>query len=346
LTIQETIMYKTAILGAAGYAGVELLRILRKHRQIEVTVITSDTFKNRKLHEVYPEFRGAYDLSFETADIDQILNRCEAAFLALPADASLKHAEKFVKAGKIVVDLSGAFRLKDRDLYRTWYKLDHQSPELLKTAVYGLPELFREDISASRFVSNPGCYPTGIALGLAPVVERKLVSLSPVIIDAKSGISGKGRKADVSSLFCELNENMYPYKAGTHQHTPEIEQTVCRIAKTKKADIVFVPQVVPLDRGILSNIYCSLEKDLGIAEIEGVFREFYQNEQFVRVLEPGVTPQLKAVARTNFCDIGLAKIGRTLVVMTAIDNMVKGAAGQAVQNFNIMTGVPEEEGLR
>ena len=339
-------MYKTAILGAAGYAGIELLRVLKRHRQIEVTVITSDTFKNKKLHEVYPEFRGSYDLSFETADIDQILNRCEVAFLALPAEASMTSAEKFVKAGKIVVDLSGAFRLKERELYKTWYKLDHRSPDLLKTAVYGLPELFREEISASRFVSNPGCYPTGILLGLAPVVERKLISLSPVIIDAKSGISGKGRKADVSSLFCELNENMYPYKAGTHQHTPEIEQMVCRIGKVKKAEIVFVPQVVPLDRGILANMYCTLEKDPDIAELAELFREFYQNEPFVRVLEPGVTPQVKAVARTNFCDIGLAKIGRTLVIMTAIDNMVKGAAGQAIQNFNIMTGIPEEEGLK
>ena len=338
-------MFKTAILGAAGYAGVELLRILRKHRQIEVTVATSDTFKNRKIHEIYPEFRGLNDLAFETPDIDQILNRCEAAFLALPAQASLEIAEKFVKAGKLVVDLSGAFRLKDRDLYKTWYNFEHKNPELLKLAVYGMPELFREEISASRFVSNPGCYPTAVSLGLAPAAERKLVGLSPVIIDAKSGISGKGRKADVSSLFCELNENMYAYKAGRHQHSPEIEQIVLRVANARKADIVFVPHLVPLDRGILADIYCPLEKDTGIEELTAAYRDFYQNEPFIRILEPGMTPQAKAVARTNYCDIGLAKVGRTLVVMTAIDNMVKGAAGQAIQNFNIMTGIPEEEGL-
>jgi len=338
-------MYKAAILGAAGYAGVELLRILRRHRQIEVTVVTSDTFKNRKLHEVYPEFRGQYDLAFETADIDQILNRCEVAFLALPAEASMKIAGKFVKAGKIVIDLSGAFRLKEKDLFKTWYGLDHTDPEMLKQAVYGLPELFREEISASRFVSNPGCYPTAVVLGLAPAADRKLVGLSPVIIDAKSGISGKGRKADISSLFCELNENMYPYKPGKHQHTPEIEQTVCRIAKVRKADLVFVPHLIPLDRGILADIYCTLEKDVEISELTEIFREFYQNEPFIRILDPGATPQVKAVARTNYCDIGLAKAGKTLVIMTVIDNMVKGAAGQAIQNFNIMTGIPEEEGL-
>jgi N-acetyl-gamma-glutamyl-phosphate reductase len=336
---------KIAIMGAAGYSGIELLRILKRHPQAEIAAITSGTFKNKKIYEVYPEFRGSSELVFEDETPEALANRCEAVFLALPAEASLKAADEFVKYGKYVIDLSGAFRLKDKDLYKTWYGFEHNQPQLLKKAVYGIPELFREEISAARFVTNPGCYPTSVLLGLAPVLDAKIVKCDPVIVDAKSGVSGRGRRADVGSLFCELNEDMCAYKVGRHQHVPEMEQVASGLAKGKSVSVLFVPQLVPLERGILSTIYLTLEKSMTTEEARDLYAGFYENEPFIRVLEPGVWPHLRAVSRTNCCDIGLHVSGKTLVVQSAIDNLVKGAAGQAVQNFNLMTGLPEETAL-
>lgn len=338
-------MFKIGILGAAGYSGIELLKILSTHSNAEITVITSDANKGKRLHEVFPEFRGKYDLSFEEFNVDEIINRVEVVFLALPAKASMEVAGRFVSQDKIVVDLSGAFRLKDKDLYKTWYQFEHQHPALITKAVYGLSELFRDEIVQSRFVSNPGCYPTGISLGLAPVLDQGIIDPSKIIIDAKSGISGKGRSADIGSLYCELNENMYAYKVGKHQHQPEIQQTVAKLSGKKDPELLFVPQVVPMDRGILANSYCTLAKSVTIEEIHSAYKEFYQNEPFIRIMDLGESPKTKAVAGSNHCDIGISLYKKNLVVTTAIDNLVKGAAGQAVQNFNLMTGQSETEGL-
>ncbi len=338
-------MFKVGILGAAGYSGIELLKILKRHSNVEVVVITSDANKGKKLHEVFPEFRGQYDLMFEEFNIDAIINRVEVVFFALPAKASMEIAERFLEQHKLVVDLSGGFRLKDKEDYKTWYHFEHKFPALLKQAVYGLSELFRDQIVQSRFISNPGCYPTGISLGLAPALEKGIVDPSKITIDAKSGISGKGRSADISSLYYELNENMYAYKIGKHQHQPEIQQTVARLSGKKDPEVLFVPQVVPMDRGILANTYCTLNKSMTVEEIHSLYKDFYKNEHFVRVTDIGESPKTKAVSGTNYCDIGVSVFKKTLVITSAIDNLVKGAAGQAVQNFNIMTGQEETEGL-
>lgn len=336
---------KVAVLGAAGYSGVELLRILRRHPQVEIAVVTSGTFRGRRLEEVYPEFRGVLDLVFEDEDAAAVANRCEAVFLALPAEASLKAVEAFVAADKYVVDLSGAFRLKDAGLYKEWYGFEHDKPKLLKRAVYGIPELFREEVSATRFVSNPGCYPTAVLLAMAPALDGRVVRTDRVIVDAKSGVSGRGRKADMGSMFCEVHEDMQAYKVGRHQHVPEMEQVASSLAKAGKVRILFVPQLVPLERGILVTVYLELAKAVEAEEIRRMYRDFYANQTFVRVLDAGGWPRVRAVARTNFCDIGLHVENGMLVVQAAIDNLVKGAAGQAVQNFNLMAGYPEETGL-
>jgi N-acetyl-gamma-glutamyl-phosphate reductase len=338
-------MFKVGVLGAAGYSGLELLKLLKNHPAVEITCITSDTYKGKRLDEVYPEFLKTMDLVFEEPIPDRIINKFEVVFLALHAKKSAEMAEKFVQMGKIVIDLSGAFRLQDKDLYPQWYDFEHPTAGLLKQAAYGLPELFRHEISSSRFISNPGCYATSILLGLAPLLEKKIIDVSGIIVDSKSGISGKGRTPDVTSLFCELNENCYAYKIGKHQHVPEMEQAANRLTGAKDCKILFVPHLIPINRGILSNIYCKLEKNIKFEDIVKQFKEFYKTEQFVRILEPGKSPQIKAVAYTNYCDIGLTLWDKTLVITTVIDNLLKGAAGQAVQNFNIITAQAEETGL-
>lgn len=338
-------MYKVGVIGAAGYSGIELLRILNKHKNVEITVITSNTFKEKKLEEVYPEFKNVLDLTFEEFNIDKIINRVEIVFFALPAQASMETANQFIKYGKMVIDLSGAFRLQNIKQYPDWYNFTHKYPELVTQAQYGLSELFREKISGTRFVANPGCYPTGTILGLAPALEHKLIQTEDILVDAKSGVSGKGRSLNLSNLYYESNENMYAYKIGNHQHVPEIEQAITQLSGELNSSIVFVPQVVPMDRGILANSYSILKKDITIEAVLEIYKEFYKNEFFVRVMDKGQSPTTKVVQNTNFCDIGVSVVGKRLVVTTAIDNLVKGAAGQAVQNFNIMTAQSEEEGL-
>ena len=335
---------KIAIMGAAGYSGIELVRILSFHPQVEITVITSSTFKNKRLSDVYPEFRERLNLYFEDEEPSSIINRCEAVFLALPAEVSLVVAEEFLKFNRLVIDLSGAFRLKDKTLYKDWYGFEHTNSVLLKQAVYGIPELFKEKISSARFVANPGCYPTAVILAAAPALARDIV-YSEIIVDAKSGVSGRGRKVDLAGIFCEINENMYAYKIGNHQHVPEIESVLSDFSKSK-INVLFVPQIVPLERGILANVYMPLkQKDIDVDDIIDIYKDFYKNQPFIRILPKGVTPQVKSVSRTNFCDISIFVEKNTLLVLSAIDNLVKGAAGQAVQNFNIMAGWNEEEAL-
>lgn len=338
-------MYKAGILGGAGYSGIELLRILQKHSNVEVTAITSNTYKGRKVSDIYPEFRESCDLIFESMDIERIVNQVEVVFLALPARVAMESARLFLDQGKIVIDLSGAFRLKDTSQYKIWYGMDHTEEDLLSRAVYGLSELYREEISGSRFISNPGCYPTGVLLGLAPVLEQGLVDMNRIIVDAKSGVTGKGRSMDPTSHFCELNEDLFIYKLSGHQHVPEMVRFAGALSGKGDPHIVFAPQVMPVNRGILANTFCSMKKTINPSALRDIYVEQYGRETFVRVLEEGVLPRLSAVTHSNYCDISLTLNGNDLIITTVIDNLQKGAAGQAVQNFNILTGQNEEEGL-
>jgi len=266
-------------------------------------------------------------------------------FLALPHSESMKVAPIFLERGKKVVDLSADFRLRDVKVYEHWYG-QHASPQVVSQAIYGIPELYRSEVAKSRFVANPGCYPTSVILGTAPALKHRLIDTASVIVDSKSGTSGAGRDPQVGSLFCEVNEGFKAYKVGKHRHTPEIEQELSRLAG-QEIKISFTPHLLPIDRGILSTIYATLNRDITGEEITELYRNFYQGERFVRICQPGSFPNVAFVRGSNYCDIGVTVDARTnrLIIVSAIDNLVKGAAGQAIQNMNILCGFPEHTGL-
>jgi len=334
-----------AVLGATGYAGVELLRILARHPVVELTTITSQQHAGKRVGEIYPSLAGKCDLTLEELAPEKIAGRAELVFAALPHETSANAVSALLDKKKRVVDLSADFRLHDPKDYDLWYN-GHKAPHLLSQAVYGLTELHREAIAKARLVANPGCYPTGAILGLAPLYSRKIVRGMPVI-DAKSGTTGAGRSAAVDLSFSEVNENFKAYNVGVHRHTPEIEQELGELAG-ERVPVLFAPHLVPMNRGILSTIYVELKSPPGDGELKKLYEEFYRGEPFVRLLPPGQFPQAKDVRGSNDCAIGYRYDARTdrLVVVTALDNLVKGAAGQAVQNMNVMCGWREDEGLR
>jgi len=338
-------MLKVGIYGASGYTGQELLRLLIGHPDTDVVAITSRKFRDTPVSEVYPAFAGTTDLRFVDSSPQQLVSSCDVVFLALPHGKAMPVVPAFVAAGVKVVDLSADFRLRDVSVYEAWY-VKHTAPDLLKNAVYGLPELYRDEVKEADLVANPGCYPTSIILGLAPLLEDGCIDLSSIIADSKSGVSGAGRDLQLGSLFCEANEGFKAYKVGSHRHTPEIEQELGRIAK-KDLAISFTPHLVPVNRGILSTIYANLNKKVSGTEIADIYRKFYAGEKFVRVCPAGSLPNISSVRGSNFCDIGCIVDGRTgrVVIVSAIDNLVKGASGQAVQNMNLMCGLPEDAGL-
>lgn len=339
-------MLKVAIVGASGYTGVELLRILYGHPEVAVTCVTSEQNAGRKISDVFPSVRGRCDMTLETLEPVRIADKADFIFTALPHKAAMEVVPAFLRLGKQVVDLSADYRLQNAAEYAKWYE-PHMSPGLLKKSVYGLPELKRAKIAGADLVANPGCYPTSVILGLAPLLKKKLIDPATVIADSKSGVSGAGRSAKVDSLFCEVNDGFKAYGVGgVHRHIPEIEQELSHMAG-KKVVITFTPHLVPMDRGILSTIYASPLKPVTIAELLKVYDDFYHGEAFVRVLPEGLFPSTAFVRGSNFCDIGLTVDSRTgrVIVVSAIDNLVKGASGQAVQNMNIMCGFPENMGL-
>ncbi len=337
-------MPDVAILGATGYTGAELLRILSQHRHVRVVYAGSRQYSGMRVEEVFPFLRGAYSgLVFgddEPSDID-----AELFFCALPHGVSMEVVSLLVKRGRRVIDLSADFRLKDPAVYEKWYR-EHTAPELLDSAVYGLPEFYREDIKDARLVANPGCYPTGALLPLLPLLKEGLLEPEGIIIDAKSGVSGAGRKATLETQFVELAEGFHPYRVLGHRHTPEIEQVLGELCGGKFR-VAFVPHLLPVARGILTTIYAPLKEGVSPESFQRVYREYYQNEPFVRVLEGGRLPDIKHVRGSNFCDVGIrVDQDRGLaVIVSAIDNLVKGASGQAVQNMNIMYRLPETEAL-
>jgi N-acetyl-gamma-glutamyl-phosphate reductase len=334
-----------AVLGATGYAGIELIRILIQHPRVRLSVVTSQQFVGKRVSEVYPSLAGKCDLVLEEMRVEQIAPRIDLAFAALPHQTSMEIISYLFERGKRVIDLSADFRLHDADTYLQWYS-PHKAPHLLRKAVYGLTELRRKDISRARLVANPGCYPTGAVLGLAPLFAQKRVE-GTVIIDAKSGVTGAGRTSAVELSFSEVNENFKAYNVGVHRHTPEIDQELSHIGK-QPTRVFFVPHLVPMSRGILSTMYLELKGATDEQEITQLYRDYYRKDFFIRILPAGSFPQTRDVRGSNDCAIGLwyDSSVRRLVVITAIDNLVKGAAGQAVQNMNVMCGWPEVEGLR
>ncbi len=339
-------MLKVAIVGASGYTGVELLRILHCHPEAAVTCVTSEQSAGKRISDVFPTLRGRCDLLLENLEPVRVAEKADFIFTALPHKAAMEVVPTFLRLGKRVVDLSADYRLRDAGEYERWYE-PHMSPELLKNAVYGLPELKRAKIAEASLVANPGCYPTSVILGLAPLLKKRLIDPVTVIADSKSGVSGAGRSAKVDNLFCEVNDGFKAYGVGgVHRHIPEIEQELS-VLVGKNMTISFTPHLVPMDRGILSTIYASPVQPVATAELVALYANFYKGEPFVRVLPSGSFPSTAFVKGANFCDIGLAVDGRTgrVIVVVAIDNLVKGASGQAVQNMNIMNGFPENMGL-
>jgi N-acetyl-gamma-glutamyl-phosphate reductase len=336
---------KVGIIGATGYTGVELLRLLLLHPEVEVTALTSQKYAGVPIDQVFPSLMKHLPLKCEELAVDHISKKTDFIFTAVPHKTAMETVPLFYRQGKKLVDLSADFRFKDPAIYEKWYQ-KHTSADLLSESVYGLPELHREKIRKAKIVGNPGCYPTGALIGLIPLVKKGMVSLERIVIDSKSGVSGAGRDVVLESLFCEVNEGVKAYKIFEHRHLPEIEQELSEIAQ-KSISVTFVPHLIPMDRGILTTLYLVLTKKWKTEEVLNTFQEHYQNEPFIRIYPKGKFPNTKDVRGSNYCDIGV-KVneadGRTVIV-TAIDNLVKGASGEAVQNMNIMLGYPETMGL-
>ncbi|MBI4846970.1 MAG: N-acetyl-gamma-glutamyl-phosphate reductase [Nitrospirae bacterium] len=338
-------MLKAAILGGSGYAGSELLRLLLSHPHVEVTAVTSERSAGTKIVDSFLHLRNT-DLKFEPLDLKTLKEKADLFFLCLPHKTSQEAVAALHKAGKKVVDFSADYRIKNVKVYQDWYNTSHNFPALLKKAVYGLPEIYRKQIKKASIIANPGCYPTSAILALAPVIGKDFIDADSIIVDSKSGTSGAGRSPAQPLMFCEVNESVKAYAVTTHRHTPEIEQELSAISK-KKIKIIFTPHLMPIDRGILSTIYIRLKKKVNLPGVQKLYNEFYKDEPFVRVLNNGVYPTTKAVKGTNFCDLSVFHDKRTqsLIVVSAIDNLLKGASGAAVQNMNIMCGFGETAGL-
>jgi len=335
-----------SVVGATGYAGAELVKILARHPEVKLTCLTTRRPEPPLLEQYVPSLPKDSVLELTTFDFDTVAARSEVVFLALPHTEAAHWGEKFYRKGKIVIDLSADFRLKDPALYPKWYHFEHKHKELLKRSVYGLPEFFRKEIRTSNLIANPGCYPTSVILGLAPLLKRRLIAPAGIIADSKSGVSGAGRKVVEALQFCEVDEDFKAYKVSGHQHLPEMLQTLGVIAK-KKIGLTFIPHLLPLKRGILSTLYVRLSPRASEKSVFQAFEDQYADEPFVRFLPMGSLPSLAGVAYTNFCDIGLwvDSKKRTAVIITAIDNLMKGASGQAVQNMNLRLGIAEDSGL-
>jgi len=338
-------MVKVAVVGASGYTGVELIRLLDAHPDVEISCVTSRQNAGEEISSVFPSLLSRIPLVCDPVDVDIIVDKADFVFTALPHKSAMEVVPDFLAAGKKVVDLSADYRLRNKEVYEHWYQ-EHTSPDLLAEAVYGLPEIYRDRIGDARLTANPGCYPTSVALALTPLIRSGLIDCSTLVVDSKSGTSGAGRSAKTGSLFCEVNEGFHAYGVGAHRHTPEIEQTLSDLAG-EDVVISFTPHLLPVNRGILSTCYATLRKPVSTARLLSVFRDHYSREPFVRVHAEGSLPNVAYVRGSNFCDLGMVSDSRTgrVIVVSVIDNLIKGAAGQAVQNMNLMLGMKEATGL-
>jgi N-acetyl-gamma-glutamyl-phosphate reductase len=338
-------MIRVAIAGATGYTGAELVKLITGHKGAELTAVTSQSYSGKSIQDVFPAMRGVVDLVCEPLDINAISQRVDCVFLALPHKVSMGYAPQFIENKVKVVDLSADFRFQNASAYEAAYQ-EHSAKALLNEAVYGLCELYRDKIAGSNLVGNPGCYPTSVLLPLIPLIRKGLVDTCGIISDSKSGVSGAGRSASLGSHFCEVNESFKPYKIGNHRHVPEMEEVIS-LEADKPVSITFVPHLLPLTRGMLSTIYARVTPGMTRAMIRAALVDQYESDTFVRVLAQGEFPDIRHVRGTNFCDIGfhLDPGSGQLILVSAIDNLLKGAAGQAVQNMNILFGLEEQTGL-
>ncbi len=342
-------MISVGIVGGTGYTGVELLRLLLRHPNVQVAVLTSRTEAGRRVNDMFPSLRGQTDLKYSDLDIQE-LKKCDVVFFATPHGVAMKHAEELVAANTKVVDLAADFRLQDLAQFEKWYGLEHACPDVLKASAYGLSELNREKIKQANVIGNPGCYPTTVQLGLAPVLKaaEALVKPESIIIDAKSGVSGAGRKASLGMIYSENADNFKAYGVAGHRHHPEIVEALENISGQKGVfdQILFVPHLVPMIRGMFSTIYIDLTEAGQTADLQSLYEQFYVNEQFVDVMPAGSSPETRSVRGANQLRIALYKPQpQKLVILVVQDNLVKGAAGQAVQNMNLMFNFAENAGL-
>ncbi len=339
-------MIKAGIIGATGYAGGELVRLLLAHREVQIKWYGSRSYIDQKYADIY---RNMFELVEDVCrddNIAQLAKEADVIFTATPQGFCASALTQEILAQTKVIDLSADYRIQNVDVYEQWYGIRHGSPQLVPEAVYGLCEINREQIKETRLLANPGCYPTCSILSVYPALKEGLIEASGIIIDAKSGTSGAGRGAKTDNLFCEVNENIKAYGVTSHRHTPEIEEQLS-LAAGQPVVLNFTPHLVPMNRGILITAYANLKKEVSYEEVKAVYDRYYGGEKFVRVLEKGVCPQTKWVEGSNYVDVGFAVDTRTgrLIMMGAMDNLVKGAAGQAVQNMNLMFGLPESMGL-
>ena len=331
-------MIRVGILGATGYTAVELIKILVRHPEVEIAALTSRQEGSPHVAAVHPQLAGRLDMRLEDLEPNQVAARCDCVFSCLPHGASATVVRQLLEAGKRVIDFSADYRLTSADVYAEWYGQKHADPEHLSQAVYGLPELFGDLIPPAQLIANPGCYPTSAILALTPFLKAELIDPSSIIVDSKSGVSGAGRTPKLMTHYPECNESVVAYNVGRHRHTPEIDQ-VLSTASQKNVQVVFTPHLIPMDRGILTSAYALPTRELKEELLLSTLRDFYAGKPFIRVVEH--LPATKDVAGSNFCDITARLVRGRVIVFSCIDNLIKGASGAAVQNFNLMYGFPE-----
>lgn len=336
--------FNVSVFGASGYTGAELLRLLSEHPHVDVKHITASTQAGKNITEVYPHLKKRFDLILDKTEASALPDDIDVVFTALPHGASASLIKNLYDKDLKIIDLGADFRLNENN-YNNWYG-DHPSPELIDSAVYGIPELYKKEISVSKLIANPGCYPTSSILPLAPLIKNNLIDEESIIIDSKSGASGAGRTPSAELHFGEVNEGFKAYKVGGHRHTPEIEQQLSDYTD-KKIRVVFTPHLLPVDRGILSTIYVNLRNKMDTEDLIKQVEDFYRDSYFVRLCTPGNFPNISHVRGSNFCDIGIFadRERKTAIIVSVIDNLVKGASGQAIQNMNIMLDLPETTGI-
>lgn len=338
---------KVAVVGATGYSGAELVRLLHNHPRVSIHSIHASSMFGKRLASSYPHMESFIEHTLEEADIDTLAKEVDLVFTATPNGVARKLAPMLLNKGLKVIDLSGDFRIKDRQVYEAWYGLEATEQSLLDQAVYGLTEWNEETLKGASLVANPGCFPTGVLLGLLPLVKENIIDESSIIIDAKTGVSGAGKGLSQATHYAETNDNFKIYKANEHQHTPEIEQGL-RLYNNRIEAVTFSPHLAPMTRGILATMYATATKEITTAKLYELYSEQYKDNFFIRIHKKGTFPATKEVYSSNFCDIGMTYDKRTnrITIVTAIDNLVKGAAGQAVQNMNLLFGFKETTGLQ
>lgn len=341
-------MIRVGIVGVTGYAGIELLRLLQQHKSVKVTKVFTESYVGQQITEVYPHLNKHIDLQGEKLDLEFISKNCDVVFIALPHGHASKIVQPLLDRGKKIIDLGADFRLKNQERYQQWYQDPPASKELLNQAVYGLPEIVdKKTISHTSLVANPGCYPTATLLAAAPLFKAGIIIPNECVFDAKSGVSGAGRSLALHSHYCEVAENLAPYKiAGIHRHLPEIEEQLEFIAN-QPVIVQFTPHLVPMIRGLIVTSYLKPKGSISIKDIQAIYQEAYQDEPFIRICNRATPPQTKQVRNTNYCDLAVYMDERTnrIIVISAIDNLIKGASGQAIQNMNLMYDLPETSGL-